>query len=738
MRTDEQNANTCRNCGKKKTSSTQTLTGWIFACGCEETTALDHGKTKRLLCGNCYKPLNQSKKPSFTQWVLHPASCSCEHPFVSDEENDAARAEKTLSEFQTSPGSSDSADESAPVEPASSVEFHDRYHLIETLASGKHVVQICRDSQLNRTVVVKLLSTTFITPDDVIAFQSEAKAMCKLKHDNIVRILDFGVARNVQPYMVLEYVPGNSLRQHLDLYGPFKFEEACRLMYEVADALLHAHEMRIYHRDLKPENMMLWKNKTGQLTLKVIDFGLVKSANTDDTIFGDKSLVGSPAYMAPDQARGIGYGKKSEIYSFGCVFFEMLVGHRPFDAETPTEMLSQHAQAQRPCISALLPDTPQADSKLDAFFLTCLAINPNDRFKDFGALKLALEDLELPNLISAAPGKRSLFSIKRLLADAAVVPVVAIVLASSLGVFSEKSQSPVKAVPRNQENADMLDLASVDGRTFETPLVRIEEGAGTIRLTGPVDEDDYVRAVKAFPSARTIYCTDVNTKGFEKLSTLPLKHAYLWRTHADPVVIDTLASIPTLKFLLLRKSAIDQSTLAKLSSFSRLNCLIFDCTYIADKDLKYIKKVKHLETLVFREEHGLTSVGIASLANVSTLRHLALQEQKLAAQDFDALGKLHQLNKLLVNETEMTDPMLARLAHLNIRELDVSANPLSRNAFDSLAKMKNLQLITISPNANLTIRDITMGKKKLSPNCKVQVKYVDWKNNAIDEIFTRK
>lgn len=260
------------------------------------------------------------------------------------------------------------------------------FHVVEKLGQGGMAeVYKAVDLKLERDVAIKFLRTN--AEDYEISrqrFEQEAKALAKLRHPNIVSVLGYGEYED-QPYLVMEYVNGKTLKELLG--KPMPWQKAVSLIIPVARALHHAHSKKIVHRDVKPSNIIL--NEEGEPMLT--DFGVAK-------ILGEKSVkdltgtnvgIGTPHYMAPEQGRGQEVGPKTDIYSLGVVFYEMVTGRKPYEADTPFAVLLKHIEDPVPNPSKAVRGLPP---QIERVILKALSKNPKNRFDDMLEFVSALEE----------------------------------------------------------------------------------------------------------------------------------------------------------------------------------------------------------------------------------------------------------------------------------------------------------------------------------------------------------
>ena len=246
-----------------------------------------------------------------------------------------------------------------------------------------------RDPKLDRDVAIKVLPVGFASDGERLArFQREARVLASLNHPHIGGIYGFEDASGV-PALVLELVEGDTLAERLEK-GPIPVSEALHIARQIADALETAHEHGVVHRDLKPANIKI----TPEGTVKVLDFGLAKAVQRTESALQTAGLshegivLGTPAYMSPEQARGKPVDRRADIWAFGCVLYEMLTGRVAFAAETVTDTLA--AVLDREPDWSLLPDkTPPAIQRL---LRRCLEKDPKLRLRDMGDAGLDLQD----------------------------------------------------------------------------------------------------------------------------------------------------------------------------------------------------------------------------------------------------------------------------------------------------------------------------------------------------------
>ncbi|MFI8534976.1 protein kinase [Streptomyces aquilus] len=245
-----------------------------------------------------------------------------------------------------------------------------RYQLRELLGRGAMgEVWRASDQVLGRLVAVKLLRAEEAA--DAERFRLEAQTAARLNHPNVVGMYDFG-SHHDQLYLVMELVDGWSLAQERALRGVLPPEEAAAVAAQAAAGLSAAHQQGVIHRDIKPANLMLATDRT----VKVADFGIARFATADSTLTATGKILGTADYLAPERALGRSAQPASDVYSLGCVLYELLTGRPPFSGGTSLSVVQQHVSATPPPPSRLRPEIPQQLSEL---VLHLLAKDPANR-----------------------------------------------------------------------------------------------------------------------------------------------------------------------------------------------------------------------------------------------------------------------------------------------------------------------------------------------------------------------
>ncbi|MGH3635509.1 MAG: Stk1 family PASTA domain-containing Ser/Thr kinase [Mycobacterium sp.] len=290
----------------------------------------------------------------------------------------------------------------------------DRYELGEILGfGGMSEVHLARDVRLHRDVAVKVLRADLARdPSFYLRFRREAQNAAALNHPAIVAVYDTGEAETDAgplPYIVMEYVNGVTLRDIVHTEGPMPAKRAIEVIADVCQALHFSHQHGIIHRDVKPANIMISTTNA----VKVMDFGIARAiADSGNSVTQTAAVIGTAQYLSPEQARGDSVDARSDVYSLGCVLYEILTGEPPFVGDSPVAVAYQHVREDP------VPPSQRHDDispELDAVVLKALAKNPENRYQTAAEMRTDLvrvhngEQPEAPKVLTAAE-RRSLMA----------------------------------------------------------------------------------------------------------------------------------------------------------------------------------------------------------------------------------------------------------------------------------------------------------------------------------------
>jgi serine/threonine protein kinase len=282
--------------------------------------------------------------------------------------------------------------------------FVDGRYVVERLlgSGGMAQVYLTHDEVLDRHVALKILRDQYAEDEEFIQrFRREARSAASLSHPNIVSIYDQGRSEDGAYYIAFEYVPGGTLKERIRREGVLESAVAVRVALQITNALSEAHEKRVIHRDIKPQNLLV----TQKGDVKVTDFGIARAAASMSSVAtGTGAVLGTVAYMSPEQARGEPVGPQSDLYSLGVVLYEMLTGTLPYEAYSPIAQAMMHINEPPRSPRHVSPKVPEP---LDALTLRLLAKDPEDRYPSTAALTNDLERVRCGLPLAAVDTKKT-------------------------------------------------------------------------------------------------------------------------------------------------------------------------------------------------------------------------------------------------------------------------------------------------------------------------------------------
>lgn len=327
------------------------------------------------ICKSCNKPkssLADQLESGPLTLVAEGERCVCAGTVTNAE----AEPSEIVGPFETELQTADSA---LP-------DLGDRYEVLELIGrGGMGAVYKAIDRSLNKVFAVKVLNPG-LAHDRVAVkrFELEAAAAKNLTHANLAAVYDFGVGRSGSPFLVMDFLEGQTLEQVLEKEGFLEQSRALDIFIQAAEAVADSHLKSVIHRDIKPSNIILEQAENGSDYVKIVDFGIAKvlpsasEAQANLTQTGD--IFGSPLYMSPEQCQGNMQDRRSDIYSLGCVMYEAVTGIQPFAAENPIRTILKHINEDPRPISTLHRHL-RVSTDLDKVIMHCLARDPSQRYQ---------------------------------------------------------------------------------------------------------------------------------------------------------------------------------------------------------------------------------------------------------------------------------------------------------------------------------------------------------------------
>ncbi|WP_020145840.1 Stk1 family PASTA domain-containing Ser/Thr kinase [Terracoccus sp. 273MFTsu3.1] len=360
------------------------------------------------------------------------------------------------------------------VESSPTVRIAERYSLRERIAvGGMGEVHLATDDRLGRLVAVKVLAAGFAdSPDFVERFRREALTAAALSHPNIAQVYDYGVDGDSH-FIVMEYAEGQDLAHVIREHGRLTPGDAVRVAEQVCAALGAAHRAGVVHRDVKPGNVIIRPDGT----VKVTDFGIARAlgqASLTDT----GTVMGTAAYVAPEQARGEATTPSSDLYSLGILLFQMLTGSVPFDGDTPVAIAMRHLDEPVPLPSSRVADLP---ANLDEVVVRATAKSPADRYADADAMAAALigHEMRADAATRALPAGEAT-SVLDLASDSTAASTA---MMPTVGMPSSGERTVVTPVPAAPDAP--VAAAAPTAPTTPAPAVTRRSSAASRRRSGP-------------------------------------------------------------------------------------------------------------------------------------------------------------------------------------------------------------------------------------------------------------
>ncbi len=688
--------NVCPKC-RRPLSADGSITQWIALCSCDSAPRAVPAAEEMEpvnLCLKCGKRSAAGRAGSFTQWILRSDTCVCEAPELASAIDSAVAASQSTAQESNS---EETAFEEAELKLDPLTFPLERYKPLALLGQGTSGrVYRCSDRLLGKHVAVKCLNA--VTPQQLISFQQEARATSLLTHPGVVSVMDFGSTADGAPFMVLEYFAGQSLQHLLETHGPLSQRLALQLFIRIVEALKYAHSKNVFHRDLKSSNILLTLNDDDQFDVRIIDFGIasIKDTGQNGTASGGESIIGTPAYMAPDQARGLPFDERSEIYNLGCVMFEALTGRPPFLSETALETIRMHAQEKVPELGEMRPDLNF--DRIQSLISKCLEKEPANRFQSMAELLPALESLQLRSASDSASIER-----KSAGPQNPYVAVVAVLLFFSglLVLFAMKQNVDRKSQSEQQLASQKAAKLRVESSAARLSNLFQEDNGSFWSTSEEITDDDIVALCRK--RGESIKCLTLHSPALDpKVRISKRGWGALARTNVTELVLSQcgltddelqyIAKIKSLVDLNISRNKISNRGIAYLANHPAIGSLTLSDTLVDDLCIDTIRTIPGLRHLDI-EDTQLSDIGLKGLRN-SPLSSLSIGSTKVTDAGMQFIAEMPGLQGLYLEHLNLTDEGLRHLARL----------PLSRLSVDSQANFddSSLQLI-VNSFPNLTV-----------------------------------
>lgn len=507
------------------------------------------------------------------------------------------------------------------------VTLWEKYELLGSLGSGgMGIVYKARLLSIDKIVAIKMLHAHMDSAVAVQRFQQEGKALGLLSHENIVGVMDLGITERDRPYMVLEYFEGRTLSDLLaDNQVSMSNDRALQIFIQIADGLAHAHKRKLLHRDIKPSNILITTNDDSSDLVKILDFGIAKFM-TDEAerrnLTRTGEAIGSPLYMSPEQILGQPVDERSDLYSLGCLLYEVIAGVPPFMGSSTIDTMSRHLNEAPLTLNQALLGTKEVLPGLEDVVARLLAKNPDDRYPDMDTLrtdlrKLARREVVLVSHFNDKPAKgkeTSEFWNHKALILTAMLSTMLVSIPAALCYFKLLHQGQSHTV----HVMEKLPQTLCDGNNFSKAVedLRHYQSAEPV-LAGAVNvSDNDLRQLQTVTDIKITrielkHSPDLTDEGLKYISHFPLVELNLNETTVKSLA--PLKNNKTLLTLSLCSTPVADAACQVIGTISNLERLNLQDTNITDTGLRSLHTLKQLQQLNITHCSDLTPEGVEQL-----------------------------------------------------------------------------------------------------------------------------
>jgi len=605
-------------------------------------------------------------------------------------------------------------------------ELASQYEFLSVIASGgMGIIYEARNLVLNQKMAVKMMKTEKLDEKNVKRFKKEAEALAALEHPNIIHVRHYGLTENGQPYMVLDYVEGTSMSQLIQSRGPIPVAFAIQFFIQIADALSHAHERGVWHQDLKPNNIMICQSGLAIPYIKLIDFGIAKIINGEATPAGltdTGDILGSPAYMSPEQASGGKVDERTDIYSLGCVMFEALTGTQPFSGTTALEVIAHQINTKAPSIEdRALSEFPQSLVRIVA---KTLEKNADRRYQSMAELREELAKV-LKNDHEETGQFRARTQIEQFkdslntptakaLMVTGIVITLTILFTNICLLIAEATHDREVALARKKIK-DEAEAANV----YDEPVLArqmIREGLTKWRAGGrfqlKVDCDDSTLDEFGLYPAQATYVelenTNIKGPGLAYLIRYPVDFLTMNDSSMTDRAMLEIKHMKRLRELQVDATSVTKAGFEELREMPHLTRLSARTDRLNDETMRVIADIKSLEHLQCGRNEGITAVGYAYLKNLPHLNCLDVLQNPIDASIARAISQATQIRILNFERTNINDDCLREICNLkNLEELLLTdCKHFTGAGLKYLVKLPYLESVKLDRDSQLSDKEM--------------------------------
>ena len=615
----------------------------------------------------------------------------------------------------------------APLElPELTEKVRDQYEFLCDIGrGGMGSVFLVRDKALGKQFAIKLINQDVASdPRSIKRFEQEAQAIKRLNHPNLAAVYDYGISLKGAPWILMEYVAGKDLTTIIREQECLPADDALIIFIQICEALRYAHEKNIVHRDLKPSNILVTAD--GSNFVKLVDFGIAKVITpfqTKSQLTRTDEVIGSPQYMSPEQCQGEDLDTRSDIYSLGCVMYELLTGNPPFNHTNSIKTILDHVNTSPKSMTLKAPNL-QIPPGLDAVVLKCLAKLPEARYQSVTDLQ---HDLEL--LLGGKKPRNArknvlaeMKSSRRLRLSGITAGVIGLIFCLFVvcwhNIFANQIQTPEHTAFALAPTSKTM--TTIDEEVEKDSIPYIHPSAESIEFDGIYVSDESINKIPYMRRLRHVFfvSSDVTDRQLHLLDGIPITVLSLTRCKAiSPAVGLELQKFTQLRVLDLTGTPITSDSLKPLAGLLHLEELHLGGTEITGlpSDLAAIK------TLHVLDLHSCKRLGQNAVAVLEKLHltHLDMGTDKISDADLRSIAKIGSLVSLVLSGAHVTDNQLVNIAGMHLSFLNLEGTPITDKALKSLENMNSLQRLQLIQCEHISASAVDKLREKL-PLCKIE------------------
>lgn len=583
----------------------------------------------------------------------------------------------------------------------------ERYKILKILGQGgAGVVYKARDTTLDKLVAIKMLRRA-ASQNEALRFHREAQLAGALNHPNVMSVLDFGLTKANDPYLVMSFVNGESLAERLERKGLLPLGEALNLFLQIAQGLSHAHNRSIIHRDIKPSNVMLVKTSDA-IVAQIVDFGLAKATREEQRLTAPGASVGTPTYMSPEQIRGEAeIDQRSDIYSFGCLMYRVLTGRPPFLGRTAVDTISMHLNEEPPALEN--PNEEPLSDVLQDMVFTALSKDAGKRQQKVEVIievlkreisSIGAEDVSL-TLSEAKSGLRPLS--RRELGFASLILGLTLIVGIGWMSLVKRADSDKPKMEAGDLSSSSLtgaphgDEVKVSGARVD-PLdkIKIEKlfylRNKTWEPDTSVNDKQLARFVKELapkaPFNIDLSSCDVSPAGLVALKNCRIIELYFHDRPINHAMTRQLAQISNVRIIELGETdEVDPDAIRDLEKLPKLSGFGLHEVTLTQEILNSICSLPHIERLDLNRCVGGENVDWSACKSLTKLREFKLDGTKLGPDAVKQISELNGLHRLDLKFIKLSDADIKALGTMPSRApLRVILNLYSEFPYDFVTR----------------------------------------------------